>query len=433
MMVDSDVLQMLPDDVCPGAELRCWESIEDLGRVEPSPPEIDDIAFIQFSSGSTRTPKGCMLTARAIEAQLWLIVEMLKARAGAETIVSWLPLSHDMGIFGALLAPWIADEDLILSSPQRFMLSPRTWFKDVADSGATITVGTNTALALAARVQRRSRLSRRLSLHTVILGAERNEWDTLGRALETFGPCGLEEQALMPAYGLAEATLAVTRTPREQAPRHLVVDGVALAEGNVREVELGAPSATRIVSAGVPCSGVALGGLEQGRLNELRVHSPSLARGYFGDDGLTRSAFVDGGVMTGDLAFLHGGHLFPVGRVDDVISIGGRKIHACEIEAAIDELKGVRRGCATVVDTSASGVQQLTLLAELREGVASAEHLANAAAALAMGKAAVTLNRCVFLSKGALPKTPSGKIQRYRCREMLAQARFEPLQTVDLT
>ncbi len=432
LVVEAGLRPALPDELGSRVAVHDWESMEGSGRVEASPPEGDDVAFIQFSSGSTRMPKGCMLTTRAIEAQLWLIVEMLQARRGGETVVSWLPLSHDMGIFGALLAPWLADEDLLLSSPQRFMLSPRSWFADVADSGATITVGTNTALALAARVQGSSKLSGPLRLHTVILGAERNEWETLERALETFGPWGLRPEALMPAYGLAEATLAVTRTPREEAPRRLTVDGLALAEGAVNEVAADDPSATHLVSAGTPCPGVELYGLEPGRSAQLRLRSPSLAVGYFGEDARQRETFVDDGLVTGDIAFAHEGHLYPVGRTDDVISVAGRKVYACELEAAIDDLEGVRRGCTTMVDTSAGGTQSLTLLMELRDDAKDVPTLARDAAGLAMSKAAVALDRCVFLPKGALPKTPTGKVQRYRCREMLSRERFEPLEVVEL-
>src|SRR5205823_1940147 len=128
-------------------------------------------------------------------------------------------------------------------------------------------------LSMAARAQRGKPLGADLSLHTVILGAERLEWDALNGAIETFGPHGLRPETLMPAYGLAEATLAVTATPRREAARYLAVDAVALADGDVQEVEDDHPSATRIVTSGRPCRDVELPGLEEGELTEVRVRS----------------------------------------------------------------------------------------------------------------------------------------------------------------
>jgi fatty-acyl-CoA synthase len=434
LLVDAALVELFPADLRERFGVTSWESVEDSGIAAAAPPGDEDPAFIQFSSGSTSAPKGCVLTPRAIAAQLRMIMTMLGAVPGQETDVSWLPLSHDMGMFGNLLTPWAYDEDLVLSSPERFMMSPRTWFDDIAASGATISCGTNGALALAAR-SHRAPLARRLRLHTIILGAERLQWPTLESALETFGSSGLEAKHLMPAYGLAEAVLAVTATPRDEEPRRLTVDGSALGLGRVEEVADDAPGAAVVVAAGVPCNGVELHGLHSQELDELVVSSPSLANGYFGDEERSRERFVDGRLRTRDLAFVDAdGWLYPVGRTDDLISIGGRKIYACEIEEGVDGLEGVRRGCSTVIETYRGGRQRLTLLIELtgQDALDRAASVAAEAAEVAMYRAAVSIDDCVFLAKGTLPKTPSGKIQRYRCREMLAEQAFEPIDQVEL-
>ncbi|HEX7278715.1 MAG TPA: AMP-binding protein [Solirubrobacterales bacterium] len=431
-LLDDNVLGMLPEELRERFRARSWSSVAGSGAIPPSPPGAESPAFIQFSSGSTSEPKGCVLRTRAIGEQLEMIMAMLQAVPGEETAVSWLPLSHDMGIFGNLLTPWAFDEDLVLSTPERFMMSPRTWFADVAESGATVTCGTNGALAMAARSQR-GELPRPLRLHTVILGAERLQWPTLSHALEVFGPSGLRDTHLMPAYGLAEAALAVTATPRDEAPRFLAVDGEALGQGEVAVATDPGPGSATMVASGVPCRGVELHGVDSEGLNELEVSSPCLADGYFEDDSQTRERFAEGRLRTRDLAFVRDGWLYPVGRTDDLISIGGRKVYACEIEAGVDALEGVRRGCSTVVETSRNGRQQLTLLMELGDDAAEQIPLvAREAAAVAMRRAAVTIDACVFLPKGALPKTPSGKIQRYRCREMLDRSSFEPIEHVEL-
>lgn len=432
MLLDEAILGLLPEDLRARANARSWESVAGSGSVEPAPPGEDEIAFVQYSSGSTSLPKGSMLTPRAIAAQVGIITDMLRLEQ-RDICASWLPLSHDMGMFGCLLTSWATDMDLWLSTPERFTMAPGSWLGDAAEVGATITVGTNTALALATRRLRTRGLPGPLALRTMIVGAERVEWATLSTAVAALSGSGFRAEDLMPAYGLAEATLAVTATPQDDPPRHLAVDGVALADALVREVSADDPLAARIVSAGRPCRGVELVGGGADAVTEIGVRSPSLASGYLGDPVRTAERFVDGGFVTGDLGFVRDGHLYPVGRVDDILSVGGRKVYAREIEAAVDALDGVRRGCSTLVSTHDGRQQRLTLLVELRSAATDLAALADQAALLAMSKAGVVIDRCMALPKGAVPKTPSGKIQRYRCREMLSADRFESVRTVELS
>jgi fatty-acyl-CoA synthase len=431
LFLDEAVLGLLPDDLRESFRARSWQSVAGSGRVEPAPPGDDDLAFVQYSSGSTSVPKGSMLTPRAIAAQMDIITEMVPLEP-ADSVLSWLPFSHDMGFFGCLLAPWTVGMELFVSAPERFGMSPGSWLRDLVDTGAQVTVCTNTALALAGRMARSRGVPGQLGLHTVIVGAERVEWDTLRQTVAALSPYGMRPSTLMPAYGMAEATLAVTCTPRTEAPRLVTVDGAALADGEVVELAEDDPAATRVVSSGLPCPGVRLGGLTGDAVTEIRVSSPSLASGYYADEARTAQRFAGGELHTGDIGFVREGYLYPVGRMDDVLSIGGRKVYAREIESAVDDLDGVRRGCSALVDTHDGGRQRLTLIVEVTAGRPDAGELAQRAASLAMSKAAVALDRCVFLARGAVPKTPSGKIQRYRCRLMLDTGEFEPVETVDL-
>ncbi|MPZ79424.1 MAG: AMP-binding protein [Actinophytocola sp.] len=430
-LLEERMFGLLDEDLRTKLRARTWESLHGTGRVDASPPGDDDLAFVQYSSGSTSAPKGCMLTPRAIGHQLELITTMLDGRPEGETTVSWLPLSHDMGIFGTLLTPWINDWTLYLSTPERFTFAPRTWFGDMAEFGGTMTAGTNTALHLGSRIGRSTRLASGLDVRACIIGAERVEADTLRRVVDSLGPFGFRPESLMPAYGLAEATLAVTATPVHEAPRHLVVDSIALADGELHEVDPDAESATAVVSAGTPCLGVEVLGAPTDRLGEIGVRSPALAAGYYADPARTAERFTGDTVRTADLGFVRDGHLYPVGRIDDVISVSGRKVYAREIENAVDGLAGVRRGCTTLISADGSG-RELTLFVEVKRRLADYRPLAEAVASLAMAKAAVALDECVFLSRNSLPKTPSGKIQRHRCRQMLDAGRFEPLATVRL-
>jgi fatty-acyl-CoA synthase len=434
VLVEDRLMPLLPEQLRSRFHARSWESLAGSGRAPASPPGPDDLAFIQYSSGSTGTPKGCMLSPRAIAAQLEIVTSMLEARPGRDVGVTWLPLSHDMGLFGCLLTCWWNDIEHYLSTPERFMLSPGTWFGDIAEVGGTLTAGSNTALHLAARSAARTRRLRWRGLtqmRACIIGAERVEWQTLQLAAETLGAYGFQAESLMPAYGLAEATLAVTATPLYERPQRIAVDPVALTDGELSELDESDPAATLLVSAGYPCRGVELRAPAAGTVGEISVCSPSLAMGYYGDPGRTSAHFADEELRTGDLGFVRDGRLYPVARTDDMISLAGRKVYTREIEAAVDRLDGVRHGSTLVGHHDGTGFR-LTLYVELHDRNADYRTLAEHAATLAMTKAAVPLDECVFLRRNSLPKTPSGKIQRHRCVAWHQAGRFDPLATVDL-
>ncbi|MEV6766592.1 AMP-binding protein [Streptomyces sp. NPDC051105] len=430
LLVDDWLTGMVPEKLSGHLPIRGWSALRGPGHIEPSPPGRDDLAFIQYSSGSTSMPKGCALTTRAIEQQLQIILHLTGGRPGADTVASWLPLSHDMGMFGCLLYSWAYDFDFVLSSPDRFGMAPRTWFRDMSEYEATMTAGTSTAVYLAARAQGRGTLPKELKLRAAVIGAERVDWNTLVTATEKFRPFGLSDSAFQPAYGMAEATLAVTGKPWAQAPKALAFDGPALVEGSVIEVAPDHPRSTRLVSNGPALPGVAVRAGSGGRIAEIQVASPSLANGYHADPERTAVRFKDGWLQTGDLGFVQDDELYVLGRADDMLSVGGRKVYASEIESAIDSLRNVRKGCVAVVDTGDSGMSRLVLMVEPQGNPRDYRPIAEAAAALAMEKAGVALAECLFLPRGVLPKTPSGKIQRFRCRVLLHEGRLAPVARV---
>ena len=429
-----DALDASPADV--GVPIKSWEELSSDRPIDPSPPGEDDVAFIQYSSGSTNMPKGCMLTTRAIGRHMDTIGDRIEVRPGEDVGVSWLPLSHDMGMFGCLMTAWVQDCDMWLSAPERFLANPRSWFGDCADVGATLTAGPPSALPFAARSHRKP-LSNDLELRVCVLGAERIDWHVLRHTTETLAPFGLAPEVWMPAYGLAEATLMATAIANDEAPSRMVADTLALAEGEIREVAEDHGSTTSIMNTGRPADGVSVRLDPDDRLGEILIRSESLFSGYYGDDERTASRVRDGEFATGDLGFMKDGELYVVGRSDDLLNVGGRNIYAREIEAAVDLLEGVRSGCSTIVDagdgeSSGDGSQRLVMLLELRDEGADVKALAGAAARTATAKAGVPLDECVFLPKGALPKTPSGKIQRFRCRQLVLADRLEPIARVEL-
>lgn len=419
LVLEERLRPYVPAEVAAYLPVLEWSGLKGSGRIDPAPPGADDIAFVQYSSGSTSAPKGCALTPRAIEAQLHILREMSGGRPGAETMASWLPLSHDMGVFGSLLYSWAFDYDMVLSTPERFALAPRSWFRDMSEFGATMTGGTSTALHLATRAQGRQVLPRKLELRVCVVGAERVDWDTVAAATEVFRPSGLSPAAFMPAYGMAEATLAVSATPADAVASMSAFDPAYLAEGVVVPVAMEAPGAARLVSNGPPLAGVEVTGVRPGEVGELLVSSPSLATGYYGDAERTAERFRDGRLHTGDLGFVHDGEVFLVGRADDVISVGGRTVYTGEIESAIESLGPIRKGSSALVDVPRDGLSRLVLLLEPARKNDDFALIADRAAAIAREKAGIALSECVFVERGFMPRTPSGKIQRFRCRTLL--------------
>ncbi|MEU7754871.1 AMP-binding protein [Micromonospora sp. NPDC049171] len=431
LLLDDDVRAKLGDKPPDAVTTRSWASLAGPGeRIDPALPAGNEICFIQFSSGSTGRPKGCALTADAVSRQLSMIHSMLGAEHRTERVASWLPLSHDMGIFGCLLYTFGFDSDIWLSSPERLFSSPRSWFRDLAEHGITMTAGTSTGLHLATRAQGRHPLSKQLALRVCVLGAERVDHAVLAAAVATFGSSGLRMEHFMPAYGLAEATLAVTACDHREKPRTIVLDAVELADGRIVETSAEHEHATVVVSVGRPCTGVTVETAAPGRLAEIIVRSPSLAEGYHNDPERTARVFTGGRLRTGDLGFLADGELYMVGRTDDMLSVGGRKVYARELEATVESLGTVREGCSVVLDEP--GVSPgLVLLAELKRTSSDAGLVAAEAAAAIRVKCGIALTRCLFVNRNGLPRTPSGKIQRFQTRWLLEQQRLPVTATVD--
>jgi fatty-acyl-CoA synthase len=405
----------------PGVEVISFETLGRDGPAPDEPPGPDDLAFVQYSSGSTSHPRGCLLTAGAISAQLEILAEAIDLDPERDAGVSWLPLSHDMGFFGTMMLVYAQGLSGRIGPPERFLRAPETWFEDCAELQATMTVAPNFALELAARAAGRSRPAS-FPMRNCILGGERLEPSTLERALEVLGPCGLDASALAPAYGLAEAVLAVTLSPAGEAPRLLEVDGTALADGRVVTVDDANDSqqAQTLVSSGRPLRDVELridGDRDQG---EICVRTPTLARGYAGDPETTARHFVDAELRTRDLGFLHEGELYVQGRIDDILVVGGRNISALDVEARVASKAPVRAGCCALVDIPREDDVELVMLAEARPDAPEPERTAAAIRDVAMSTAGVRVDECIILPRGSLPKTPSGKIQRFRCRDLVS-------------
>jgi len=411
----------LPGSEALGVPLESFDALYADGPFDPTPPADDEVAFVQFSSGSTGEPVGCMLTMGAIAEQERMIAERVAVDEDAVGVM-WLPLSHDLGLFGGLLLNWVTGMQGTLGTPERFLQQPGTWFDDCARFGAQLTMGPSFALALATKRARTRPPCGRIPLRTFVLGGERIEWTTLLEADEVLGPHGVSLATMLPGYGLAEAALGVTmKRPDGIPPRMCSLDANALYRGELVPVPAEADGACALVSCGPPMQGVSVRIDGPDPVGQVHVRSPSLTAGFLGPGAAARAPIADGELATGDLGFLHDDELHIVARIDDVIVTGGRNVFARDAEVLVERCDGVRRGCAALLDLPGARGTRLLLALETRAELSAADAaaLAREAAAATYRAVGLRVDECAFFAPGTLPKTPSGKTQRFRCRALL--------------
>jgi acyl-CoA synthetase (AMP-forming)/AMP-acid ligase II len=422
LLADERFLRAMPAALDLGVEMVSYGSLlESTEMADVTPPQLDEVLFIQFSSGTTGKPRGAQLTGRAIEAQLIRLADALEIDSERDIGCMWLPLSHDMGIFGGAFLAWYMGISAVKSTPERFLQAPRSWFDDCADFGATITAGPPSALAMASRAEAVRSSGQPLRLRVCLVGAEMVDWPGLERAAEVFAPRGLELSTFTTAYGLAEATLAVTVGELDRPPAFVDVDADALALGTMHLTDPSDPRARRLVSAGTPLKDTEVS-IDR-NTSEIAIRSRSLACGYFDNAEETRAHFSDGAFRTSDLGFLHDRHLYVSGRTDDLLIVHGRNIFVNELEAHVGALPGIRDGNCAFVQEFGNGRHRVSLVAEADESVDVAT-LASQLCRLAMEEEGVPVAECMFLPTGSFPMTPSGKVQRHRCLHLIRQSQL---------
>ena len=235
----------------------------------------------------------------------------------------------------------------------------------------------------------------------------------LASCATAFEPYGLSLAPFTAAYGLAEATLAVSIGQADSEPRRLWADAEGIASGELSLCDPGAPPAREVMSCGSLLPGFSVS--YDGGVGGLSVRGPSLASGYRAQPELTAARFNDGGFATGDLGFVHDDELYVVGREDDRLIVAGRNIDVAELEHEISEDSRVRKGNCAVVDVRTDGAQRIVLVAETTPGAERAE-LLHEVRTIAARRHGLRIDDIVVLPRGEFPKTPSGKAQRYRCR-----------------
>jgi len=420
--------------------VRAVLGIADLERGAPLAetvrPEPADIAFLQYTSGSTGSPKGVVLTHADLLASLRAMGAALEA--GPEDVfVSWLPLYHDMGLIGAWLGSLYYGFPLVLMSPLDFLARPARWLQAIHDYRGTLSGGPNFAFELCLRripeadTEGLDLGSWRLAFN----GAEPVNAATLRRFGARFGGCGLRPEALTPVYGLAEATLGVAFTPLGRGPRtERVARAVLARQGRAVAVTEPCSDALELVSVGVPIPGFELrivdefgrevGDREDG---EVQFRGPSATRDYYRNPTATRALFDGNWLRSGDRGYLVAGELYLTGRSKDLIIRAGRNLYPYALEQAVGELPGVRRGCVAVFGASGgdSGTERVVVVAETRElDPDRRARLVVRIGELANDHLGVAADDVLLVPPHTVLKTSSGKIRRAPLADLYASGRL---------
>ena len=400
---------------------------------------LDDIAFLQFTSGSTSRPKGVTLTHANLAANIKCIMNDGLQIREEDRGISWLPLYHDMGLIGFVLAPLANRIPITYLPPLLFLKRPVSWFQAFTRHKGTIAYAPNFAFALCVkRIRERDLEGIDLSSWRVAgCGAEPIRPETLEAFVNAFGKVGFRKEALLPSYGMAEASLAVAFTEIGEGVKTLSVHGPTLwSENLAKPVADDDEDAVRLVSCGhaFPDHQISIFDLDDAtsatplpehKVGEIRISGPSVMKGYWEDVERTRDTFAGGFMKTGDLGFLDGGHLFICGRSKEVVIVNGRNYYPQDMEWEAAKVPGVRKG-----NVIAFGARDPSGVERDRERVVVAFEAQDAedpekSAALCVGvRRAVqegmglTLDDVVAVVPGALPKTSSGKLQRAKTREL---------------
>jgi acyl carrier protein len=395
----------------------------------PVAPQRGELALLQYTSGSTGDPKGVALSHANLLANVRGFGHALEV-SSTDVCVSWLPLYHDMGLIGAWLGSLYHACPLILMSPLDFLARPERWLWAIHRHRGTVTAAPNFAFELCLKRHGEMELagldlsSWRIALN----GAEPVSGETLDGFAAAFGSHGLRREALAPVYGLAECSLALTVPPPGRAPRVERVEREAfMTRGRAEPVPGGERATLRFVSCGSPLPGHALrvvdgGGrpLPERRVGRLEFRGPSVTEGYYRNPEATRALFHDGWADSGDFAFVADGELYVTGRGKDMIIRGGRNFYPYELEQAVGELPGVRKGCVAAFGAAEPGgtSEQLVVVAETRETDAPARAaLEQKIVAQASDVLGVPPDVVLLVPPHAVLKTSSGKIRRAAIRE----------------
>jgi fatty-acyl-CoA synthase len=411
-----------------GRARRLTDSEDNLIKCADAPES--SMAFLQFSSGSTRTPRGVKISQTSLTNNLDSIKAGAESREG-DVVVSWLPLYHDMGLIAGLFGPPAWSMQSVMMDPMTFIRRPSRWLKAISDFDGTISMAPNFAYQYCLRFIKPK------EMETVDLSSWRLSWNgaemvlasTIHEFEKHFKAWGLSENLIVPSYGAAEATLKISSRAPQQALLTLSLARDSLAHG-VARIARGDQEALRVVSVGRPTGDMNVrivddeqSTLPDWQVGQIEISGPSVSQGYFGIDD---ENFTGGGrFLTGDLGFTMSGELFVTGRMKDLILIDGRNLYPFDLEWTAKEILGnsCRQVAAFGAVDAVSGSERIVVAVE-----ATPRNKPNLALyrKLELGlvsSAATTKVEIIHVDR--IPTTSSGKVQRAKMKELYASGLFE--------
>jgi fatty-acyl-CoA synthase len=439
VLIDPELAAFLEPE--PGdPEMVGWEALDPAtgkvgadAYVRPD-NDLERLAILQFTSGSTSDPKGVMLPHGTVGANLDAIARATSLDPADDVLVSWLPLYHDMGLVGLFTLALTTGTSLVLGAPTDFMASPARWMEWISTYGGTATAGPNFSYVLAARALQRGEPLDLSRLRIALNGAEPVDPATVASFIEAGERHGLRPGAVFPAFGMAEVAIAGTFPEPMSGLRTDPVDRMVLeAERYAASVPadhervrhlaiLGRPVEGLEIRVVDPSSGAVLGDREVG---ELEIRGTSVTTGYYKRPDANEDLFHDGWLRTGDLAYLLDGEMVMCGRIKDMIIVGGRNVFPEDVERALADVDGVRAG--NVIAFGVEGLQGkegLVVVAETRsDDHDDVRRSVNARVRESVGLPAKDI---VLVEPGSLPKTSSGKLQRSLCKLRYLGAELRP-------
>lgn len=422
-----------------GVDLLFRGTVAELRAHAPAPfshaAKPEDVAYIQFSSGSTRAPMGVVVTQAALMANInGITAHGLKVRAG-DRAVSWLPLYHDMGLVGFFLSALGSQVSVDYMATRDFARRPFLWLRLITKGRGTLSYSPSFGYELCARRADTAATGEidLSSWRVAGIGADMIRPAVLNRFAEAFAPVGFKASAFVPSYGLAETTLAVCFTP---AGRGAVVDRLDLArmeDEGIAVAPQGGGRARDFVACGEPLPGHELrilgpGGEDLGdrRIGRVLTRSSSLMQGYLGrPEETARVLDADGWLDTGDLGYRLGQDLVITGRAKDLIIVNGRNIWPQDLEWGAERAAGLRSGDVAAFSTDAGAAEHVVVLVQCRlTGAPEREDLRRRVGAAVKDVAGVE-SEVVLVPSHALPQTSSGKLSRVRARRMFEAGEFD--------
>jgi fatty-acyl-CoA synthase len=439
VVTDADIKRLLGtvQARAPGLEQIVAVDVVRAARETLRPEKIglDDICFLQFTSGSTSKPKGVVVTHANVAHNVHAFMRLgLRIEDAVDSGVSWLPLYHDMGLVGFVLGPMYHRCTATFLPPLVFLKRPVRWLEALSRHRGSISFAPNFAYALCVkRVRDEDVAGLDLSAWRVAgCGAEPIRAANLESFADKFAASGFQRRALLPCYGMAEATLAISFVGVGTGVRTDDVDAAKLAADGRAEPAPSAESALRIVDCGPAFEGHEVGvfdpldaaserPLADRTVGELRLRGPSVTSGYYNDPELTREAFAGGWLRTGDLGYLVDGHTFICGRQKELIIVNGRNYYPQDLEWEASQVAGVRKGNVIAFGTRKPLNDRERVVLVLESGAkddGAREHLKTEVRKAVRNATGLSVDDVVAVDPGVLPKTSSGKLRRAETREL---------------